>query len=227
MHIFECFRDVLLLNVFAFSIAKLNGGICIPRLNMSLLSPLEYKVSMVTRKNKHEICLSFAKCLCTRPPCVPWELAGRMVWLQVSAQRINKSNICIRKLMRLVFLLVVLVPHTHFVTPPLTSLFKHNVVLGQNGNGAFWSKPKQENQSVYECRAERTATFLLFSLKILHMRLKSWMSEIRNEFYMLLLLTFYFCTVLYNIVYKIFAIICKKKKSILHWKKENTTSENS
>lgn len=65
------FCDVLLLNVFAFSIAKLNEGICIPRLHMSLLSPLEYNVSMVTRKNKHEICLGFVKCLYTRSPCVP------------------------------------------------------------------------------------------------------------------------------------------------------------
>lgn len=65
MHISECFRDVLLLNVFAFSIAKLNEGICIPTLHMNLLSPLEYNVSMVTRRNKHEICLGNVASMCS------------------------------------------------------------------------------------------------------------------------------------------------------------------
>lgn len=115
---FECFSDALLLNLFAFSIAKLNKGICIPRLRMSLLSPPEYNVSMVTRRNKHEICRGFVKCLYTRPPCVPWGLAGRTVWLQVSVQKINKSNICIGKLMRLA--LCWSHRQAHFVTLPST-----------------------------------------------------------------------------------------------------------
>lgn len=132
MHICECLTDALFLNVFAFSIAKLNEGICIPTLHMSLLSSPEYNVTMVTReKNKYGVWLGFVKCLCIRPLCVHGELAEEMVWLQVSAQKINKSNICIGKLMRLVSGLMCTSLTDAHCDPSLTSQLKHNAALEQ------------------------------------------------------------------------------------------------